>query len=90
MTPLQEKMIKAMELRNLSKNTHQYYLLAVIGISRYYWQSPDKPFSRGKKPTKLPTVLSTEQIHKLINAVKNLKHRLILMTTYSAGLRISE
>jgi integrase/recombinase XerD len=135
MTPLQEKMIKAMELRNLSKNTHQYYLLAVIGISRYYWQSPDKlsremiedyllylkndkgntpgtcanvvaglrffyryvadeeicfTFSRGKKPTKLPTVLSTEQIHKLINAVKNLKHRLILMTIYSAGLRISE
>ena len=42
MTPLREKMIKAMELRNLSKNTQEYYLLAVIGISLFYHQYPDK------------------------------------------------
>ena len=35
-------------------------------------------------------MLSPEQIDKLINAAANLKHRLILMTTYSAGLRIRE
>jgi integrase len=35
-------------------------------------------------------VLSPEQIDKLINAATNLKHRLILMTIYSAGLRIRE
>lgn len=34
-------MIKAMELRNLSKNTQRYYLSAVIGLARYYQQSPD-------------------------------------------------
>ena len=135
MTPLREKMIRGMELRNLSKNTQEYYLLAVIGLSRFYHRSPDKlsqemiedyllylkngkgntpgscgctvsglrfffrhvaekeisfSFSIGKKPTKLPLVLTPEQIDKLINAPKNLKHRLILMTTYSAGLRIRE
>jgi len=42
MTPLRQKMVKAMELRNLSKNTQSYYLSAVIGLSRYYQQSPDK------------------------------------------------
>jgi site-specific recombinase XerD len=31
-----------------------------------------------------------EQVDKLICAPENLKHRLILMTTYSAGLRASE
>ena len=47
-------------------------------------------YSLRKKPRKLPTVLTMEQIWKLICASKNLKHRLILMTTYSAGLRASE
>jgi site-specific recombinase XerD len=135
MTPLRQKMIKAMELRNFSKNTQRYYLSAVIGLSRYYQQSPDKlsqeqiedyllylrngkgntagscacvaaglrffynhvadnqipiVYSGRKKANKLPTVLSQEQIWKLINTPQNLKHRLILMTTYSAGLRASE
>ena len=42
MTPLREKMIKAMELRNLSKNTQRYYLSAVTGLARHYQQTPDK------------------------------------------------
>ena len=33
MTPLRKKMIKAMEPRNLSKNTQRYYLSAVIGLA---------------------------------------------------------
>ena len=47
-------------------------------------------YSLRKKPRKLPTVLTMEQVWKLICATDNLKHRLILMTTYSAGLRASE
>ena len=135
MTPLREKMIKAMELRNLSKNTQRYYLSSVIGLAQHYEQSPDKltkemiedyllylknhkgntpgtcgtvvaglrffynhvaqtpvPFSfrLRKKRTKLPNVLTHEEVWDIINAPKNLKHRLILMTAYSAGLRASE
>jgi integrase/recombinase XerD len=47
-------------------------------------------YSLRKKPRKLPTVLTMEQVWKLICAPNNLKHRLMLMTTYSAGLRASE
>jgi len=47
-------------------------------------------YSIRKKPRKLPTVLTMEEVWKLICAPDNLKHRLILMTTYSAGLRASE
>jgi hypothetical protein len=43
-----------------------------------------------KKNQKLPTVLSQEQVAKIIGACENLKHRLILMSTYAAGLRASE
>lgn len=42
MTELQKKMIRAMELRNLSKHSKKAYLNAVTGISRYYNQSPDQ------------------------------------------------
>ena len=135
MTPLRQKMIKAMELRNLAKNTQRYYLSAVIGLARYYQQSPDKLTQEmiedyllylkndignspgtcanvvaglrffynfvadkkvpidcrfSKKRTKLPTVLTPEDIWRIINAPENLKHRLVLMTTYSAGLRAFE
>jgi site-specific recombinase XerD len=47
-------------------------------------------FSATKKPRKLPTVITKEQIWNIICTPKNFKHRLILMTTYSAGLRASE
>jgi hypothetical protein len=39
---------------------------------------------------KLPSILTQQQVWKLINTPNNLKHRLILMTTYSAGLRAKE
>ena len=38
----------------------------------------------------LPMVLSPEEVSKLFRVVTNLKHRAILMTTYSGGLRVSE
>ena len=134
MTPLREKMIKAMELRNLAEKTQRYYLYAVIGLARYYQQSPDQitqemiedyvlylkndkgntpgscaavvaglrffynhvadkavPINYSlRKVSKLPTVLTLEEVWQLINAPKVLKHRLILMATYSGGLRAGE
>ena len=135
MTQLRHAMIRAMELKNLSKNTQRAYLAAVTGLAKHYQQSPaeitDKMiedyllylkngkgnapnscgsvltglrffyknvtqknvavgYSLRKKPRKLPTVLTMEQVWTLICTPKNLKHRLVLMTTYSAGLRASE
>jgi len=39
---------------------------------------------------KLPTVLTQEEVWRIINVPENIKHRLLLMTTYSAGLRANE
>ena len=135
MTELRQKMIRAMELGNLSDNTQRRYLDAVTGLAKHYHQSPDQltkemiedyllylkndkgnapnscastlsglrffykhiteqkisiDYSLARKVQKLPTVLPQEDIENIINATDNLKHRLILMTTYSAGLRASE
>lgn len=43
-----------------------------------------------KRPKHLPTVLSQEEIERLLNAARSLKHRALLMVLYGAGLRVSE
>jgi integrase/recombinase XerD len=49
---------------------------------------PDIPFPRGQKH--LPTVLSREEVARLLGAVRIPKHRAVLTTIYAAGLRVSE
>ncbi|MDQ1237974.1 MAG: integrase/recombinase XerD [Thermodesulfobacteriota bacterium] len=135
MTELRNKMIKSMQLRNLSPKTQRSYLDAVSGLARHYMKSPDQiskdmvedyllylrndkgrapntigtkvsglkflykhvlhneenaPDYAQRRTRKLPVVLTQEEIWKIIDAPDNLKHRLMLMTTYSAGLRASE
>jgi site-specific recombinase XerD len=135
MTALRQKMIRAMDLKNLSHHTQRSYLAAVTGIAKHYAKSPDKitpkmvedyllylkhekgnaPNSCGsvlngirffhkhvmrkemstdyrirKTPRKLPEVLTMDDVWKVICSTNNLKHRMILMTTYSAGLRAGE
>jgi len=48
----------------------------------------DIPPRKNKK--QLPEILSKESLERLFACVTNPKHRLLLMTTYSAGLRVSE
>ena len=135
MTELRQKMIRTMDLRNLSKNTKRTYLDAVTGLSKHYHASPDTitdemiedyllylknekgrapcgcrvvltalkffyshilerelsvDFGLTRTPRRLPTVLTQDQIWKIICTPKKMKHQLLLMTTYSAGLRAGE
>src|SRR5690606_2147785 len=52
------------------------------------WEPIKLKRPRGEK--QLPVVLSTQEVSMLLEGVKNVKHRLILITAYSAGLRINE
>ena len=43
-----------------------------------------------KKESKIPEILNKEEIRKIIDSIKNLKHKLMIQLIYSAGLRVSE
>lgn len=45
---------------------------------------------RPRKERKLPDVLHPHEVMMLLDSISNLKHRAILMLTYSSGLRVSE
>jgi site-specific recombinase XerD len=45
---------------------------------------------RPKKDKKLPVILSQEEVSRILSSISNIKHKLILMLIYSAGLRVSE
>lgn len=71
--------------QNQSINAIKFYYEKVLGGARkvYYIDRP-------RMEKTLPTVLSVEEVAGLIKAVDNIKHKTILMLTYSSGLRISE
>lgn len=66
-------------------NALKYYYEKVLGKEKFFWEIP-----RAKKPFQLPNVLGEKQITALFNALTNLKHKAILFTAYSSGLRVSE
>jgi len=43
-----------------------------------------------KKKRKLPEVFTVEEVFRIIHSADNLKHKTILMLTYSSGLRVGE
>lgn len=45
---------------------------------------------RPRRERKLPVIMSRDEIKKIIEATRNIKHKAILMLIYSGGLRLSE
>ncbi|MGN6339325.1 MAG: tyrosine-type recombinase/integrase [Ginsengibacter sp.] len=66
-------------------NALKFYYEQVLGREKFFWEIP-----RPKKHLILPKVLGEEELRRLFNAASNLKHKAILFTAYSAGLRVSE
>jgi site-specific recombinase XerD len=136
MSPLRQRMLEDLRVRNYAKKTQAMYVHRVARFARHFGRSPDElttedirtylvhlveaervswsafiqtacalrflyrvtldrgdivphiPYPRGS--TKLPTVLSQEEVSRLLQAVRNVKHRTVLTTIYAGGLRISE
>lgn len=71
--------------QNQSINAIKFYLEHVLGHDRQFFQ-----LERPKKEEKLPQVLSMEEVKRILACTDNLKHKCILMTLYSGGLRMGE
>ncbi len=71
--------------QNQSINAIKFYYERVLGGRRKVYM-----INRPREEKFLPEVLSQEEVTALLNATENLKHKAILMTIYSAGLRIGE
>ena len=137
MTPLRQRMLENMQIRNLSPHTQDSYVQQVSQFARHFGKSPgelcpadihtyqvyltnerklaassiliavsairflyrvtlkkdwtlDEVIPTCKKPQKLPTILSPEEVLRLLGCVQSIKHRAILTACYAAGLRVSE
>jgi integrase/recombinase XerD len=85
-------MLQLIRVRKLSRSTQNQ---AINAIKFYYEQvlhqsakvyHLERPF----KERNLPVILNEDEITALFMSVKNIKHKIILMMLYSAGLRRSE
>lgn len=66
-------------------NALKFYYEQVLGREKFFLEIP-----RPRKPQQLPKVLSERELERMFTAVQNLKHKALLFTAYSAGLRVSE
>jgi integrase/recombinase XerD len=67
----------------------------IYALKFLYTQVLDRPFEVDKvhypkRPKRLPVVLSGPEVVRLLSATSSLKQQALLMTLYSAGLRLSE
>jgi integrase/recombinase XerD len=137
MTPLRQRMIEDMKVRNLAPLTQAAYVHQVSMFARHFGRSPEalgpeeirtyqvylatekklapssisiavaalrfvynetlqkhwaleEVIPMPKMPSKLPVVLSPEEVLQFLESIPHIKHRTILTTCYATGLRISE
>ena len=75
-----------------SPETHNHYRSAIKFLYKKVlntvWDDDTVPAM--KRERNLPAVLSRDEINAIIDATPNLKHKAIIATMYSSGLRVSE
>jgi site-specific recombinase XerD len=70
---------------NVAANAFRFLYHVTLGRDAADFEVP-----HAKQPQRLPEILSRDEVARLLEAPPNPKHRLLLATIYSAGLRVSE
>lgn len=87
-----ESFLTAKRLEGRSPETHNHYRSAIKflykKVLKILWDDDTVPAM--KRERNLPAVLSRDEINAIIDATPNLKHKAIIATMYSSGLRVSE
>lgn len=70
---------------NQAINAIKFYYEVVLGMPNRFYE-----IERPRKESKLPKVISKEEVMSIIENTNNIKHRCIVQLLYSSGLRRSE
>lgn len=78
--------------KSLAPNT---YNVQIYALRFFYCVTLRQPLRKldlqtTKVTYKLPSILSADEVKRIIQATDNIKHRTLLITIYGAGLRVSE
>ena len=90
-----EELKEYLNLLTLSNKSWSTVNMVISSVSLLYSVTLGKPpvmerIVRPKNVSKIPSVLSVEEVERFFAAIRNLKHRALFMTMYSAGLRVGE
>jgi integrase/recombinase XerD len=81
---IQEKK-RAWSTCNVAFSAYRCFYLEILKRDKADFHLPKRPRSH-----ELPKLLSTQEVKRLFNVIKNVKHRTLLLTIYGGGLRVSE
>lgn len=89
---IREYLLNLLEHKSLAAGTVNQVFNALRFL---YVELYQKPFTIGtiprpRKPKQLPTILTQQEALSVLDSVRNLKHKTILMVIYSGGLRVGE
>ena len=87
-----EGFLTAKRLEGISPETHNHYRSAIKflykRVLKIIWDDDLVPAM--KRERNLPAVLTRNEINAVIDVTPNLKHKAMIATMYSSGLRVSE
>ncbi|MFS8639063.1 MAG: tyrosine-type recombinase/integrase [Gemmatimonadota bacterium] len=89
---IREYLVRRLEEDRLSRAYHDQAVSALRFLCTHVLHVPAvaESIRRPRPERRLPVVLSPTEVRRLLDAVKNRKHRALLMLIYSAGLRVGE
>src|SRR4030066_1463543 len=89
---LKAYLLYLMKERHLSEGTFRFYVAGLKFLYRTTLKRewPAEKIKHPKRRRKLPIVLDLSEVESVFSVTKNLKHKAMLMITYSSGLRVSE
>jgi site-specific recombinase XerD len=91
-TQIQDYILYLLTKRQLQWNTVNVITTGIKFFYSHVVQRPDiaPAIPPRRTPRPLPEILSAGELERLFAATSNPKHRMLLMTTYAGGLRVSE
>jgi site-specific recombinase XerD len=89
---LKEYLLYLIKERQLSEGTFRFYVAGLKFLYRTTLKRewPVEKIMHPRREKKLPVVLDLSEVESIFSVTKNLKHKAMLMITYSSGLRVSE